>query len=631
MNTRVAIIGAGPIGLIYAFSIKHLNPDIEVIVYEKYPEYQRTHNLRTNPKSLETLVNLTQLNNPLLNKLLTDLKSNNVIRTNKLQKTFEQVAKEKGVIIKTKEIKKENLNETLFDENNPFNLIIGSDGTHSLLSEELFSPDNQIKYPFDYVLQLRYEIKGEKRPVHASKLNFKQLMIYHGVTGDEHIGEYDPETKSTPVTTQIMISKEAFQKLSAAKSKQPIRPFIEKTSTEEIGYNDIPNPFKSFLDEYISNIQASLCDQNLLMDKITVSVNEAPATRAKNIFTKKGNTYVYLGGDAALGLSYFKGLNAGLEAASKFFFYFTTIFKKGFFSQPQNQHEINEGFDNFKNWFSGYQLKKVKEVGRYSTYRVRMAQRIFRSLHQIKSAIHEEYTSDIYPNLKNYFALEEKAPNIKLSEHHSIIYPHRDYDPVRLAQNQNIPIPYSANKIAKIFRDYVKPYKHFTQFKDDCQQLIIGILNFNVGLYKFFTGLFKRDKQRLGDGLVNVGRGFVEIITTPLTWFVKPICRGVVTFALGKPKIEENLGIRKLILNIEKSYLSTGKDVENEKELSTKKIYELFGICSDIHRKFEKDRMKGQQTLLDDKENKAYQRLLDQQSNPANYSYYLEQFCTLKK
>ncbi|HIE3579091.1 TPA: hypothetical protein ACXLVG_000702 [Legionella anisa] len=39
LDTDVLVVGAGPIGLINAWGMKQLNPNLKIVVLEKYAEY----------------------------------------------------------------------------------------------------------------------------------------------------------------------------------------------------------------------------------------------------------------------------------------------------------------------------------------------------------------------------------------------------------------------------------------------------------------------------------------------------------------------------------------------------------------------------------------------------------------
>lgn len=164
------------------------------------------------------------------------------------------------------------------------------------------------------------------------------------------------------------------------------------------------------------------------------------------------------------------------------------------------------------------------------------------------------------------------------------IFLHRKYDPIKLSQWENIPTQYTALKIKKIFTDIIKPYKSNTHMIRELLQPIIGLRNICIGAYNFYMGSFPTNRQKVFEGGLNLIRGIIEIITTPLTWFIKFPIRLLNTYVNGSPKIEANVGI-KTLAKLGLSKIDKNSKMENVHE---HKYSDLFMICNDIHRKYKK-------------------------------------------
>ena len=160
LDTDVLVIGAGPIGLVNAWGMKRLNPNLKIIVLEKYAEYQRSHTLVVQAAQLEAIMKATHSEQaPTLKALLKQLKKDPHIRTNALQQIFTELAQEIGVEIKTGHaVQADIINQIINEEYPNVSLIIGADGTHGVVSDALFPEGNQVKHEFDFVLQLRFEM-----------------------------------------------------------------------------------------------------------------------------------------------------------------------------------------------------------------------------------------------------------------------------------------------------------------------------------------------------------------------------------------------------------------------------------------------------------------------------------------
>lgn len=622
LDTDVIVIGAGPIGLINAWGMKKLNPNLKLVVLEKYSEYQRSHTLVMQAAQLKAIMKATHSeSDPEMVSLLEQLQNDPHIRTNSLQQLFTRLAKESGIEIKTQvEVKPETLKQTLSQEYPNARLIIGADGTHSVVSETLFSKNNQVKHEFDFVLQLRFEINGEEKTSAISTANFYQQMARHGIIANEYVGHFDQG--KTPVTMQMMISKEDFLALQQYTSKNPLT--ILNSYNEENRFK-LPVHLRSFITTYLKyKIHGTHeTNQTIENESVRVSVNEAPATHAKEVVTTYQQARVALEGDAALGLSYFKGLNAGLEASARFLTGMSAAIKNGFRDTSQTDRALAE----YQNWFlKDFSPKKVKEVGRYSFWQIRSFMKAINFARGVKNLSSAEYAQDLGSELTDYFrhvALDPLARNVDSQWR---IYPHREYDPIQFGEFSYVPLKHTAKKIAKLFIDYFKPYKSNEQVLQDFKQPMMGLGNFGIGFGKVGFGFVMLNIKLIADGLLTLARGLIELYTYPLAWVVKPITRYIATLIHGGyKKIEENKGLPRLA-QYGQEYLAA---TDEQGLTSNQTMYELLAVCNDIHRKFEKSLSKGQSTDLAMEEHAAYSNVRsDNVLDRVKLSQYFSLFAT---
>ncbi len=440
--------------------MKRLNSELKIVVLEKYAQYQRTHTLIVDPKQLKALIKATDSqNDPQLQALVAQLEKDPHIRTNALQQTFTQMAQDLGVEIRgEQEVKTEEIEQRIQQEYPNARLIIGADGTHSVVSECLFSEDNQVKHEYDYVLQLRYEINGQAKAPGIQTQEFLQLMARKGLIGNEYVGHFDQG--KTPVTMQIMISKADFLALQKATSKNPLKPFATVNSERAIiDAPQLPAQINSFLTAYLTRkIQDSKSlGQDLDRESIRISVNEAPATHAKEVVRAHGDARVVLEGDAALGLSYFKGLNAGLEATAKFL----SIMKASIQEAFHTVDALDSNLLRYQTWFlEDFAPKKVDEVGMYSFLWIRSAMALMKTVQWFKNGSQADFDEDLTPEIQTYF---DYLVNNLGKDKRWKLFPHRAYDPVQFWQLGYVPLIHTTKKIAKIFVDYLKPYKSKAQ------------------------------------------------------------------------------------------------------------------------------------------------------------------------
>ncbi|RAP35113.1 hypothetical protein B1207_13475 [Legionella quinlivanii] len=632
----VVIVGAGPLGLAHAWAMKKLNPELSIVIYEKYTEYQRRHTLSMQWQHLASLMKATGTEeHPTLKPLLARLKKDPHIRTNELEKIFKELALEceegcEPTRIIHEAITPENIEEKILEGHPEAKLILGADGTHSVVSKHFFGEDNQVKQEFDYVLQLRYEVNGSHKDEAVATANFYQNMARGGMIASEYVGHF--AKGQTPVTMQMMISKEVFDRLkSIATSQKP----IHLKNNEQA--KDIPQDIRSFLTRYLElKIEKCHEDSSLIdWNSVRVSVNEAPATYARQISRqvarKDGSkVHVKLAGDAKLGLSYFKGLNAGNEATAIFIEQMKEHIRNGFADEEQLELSLNQ----YQTWFTEvYAPKKVHEVSQYSRRNIRAPMRIMEAVQKVKGISWQDDIDSSEELLNAYFNLQQAPAHQVSREKQWRKYPHRSYDPVGLGDWKYIPITHHLKKTVKLFTDFFKPYKtsaSWHPFKQDLRQPLVGLLNVGSGLLKTLVGLLSLNPWRFLDGVFSLVRGAIEIATTPLTWLLKPITRGIATLIYkgfwGPKKIEDNTGMRKLA----KLGIKAVDEFDQESldhDPSAQSSYNIIALCHDMHRKYMKGIRHQQITDVAMDELAAYKQVVDEPvADPTTARQYFSLF-----
>ncbi len=633
LNPDFIAVGGGPLGLAFAWGMKSLHPRLKFVVLEKYQTYQRSHTLIMQPKWLRALMEATHTQNvPKLTELLARLKKDPHIRTNELEDIFKEFSTALGVGLQIEEVKKDSIERQVVAVKP--RLIIGADGTHSTVNSCLFPEGNQVKIEFDYVLQMRYEVQGDGKAAKENSISSYQRMARHGMIANEYVGAFDQDKGRTPVTMQMMISKEAFEKLKKATSKKPIQPHLSIEEKEEkaehiseLDFDKIPAEIRGFIDSYLSAKIKSNGEEEIDRRSIRYSVNEAPATYAKQPAITHNGIPALLIGDAGLGLSYFKGLNAGLEALAKFFTIWAGIIKN---DEMVTKENIEKVLSEYSLWFlQEFAPRKVKEVEDYSTLSIRFPERVMRAFSAVKESSRKEDLDGDDNIIADYFRLLATDSSRKIPPK---LYPHRAYDPdIKLGQFAYVPIRHTIKKIGKLFIDYFKPYKSGFHFKEDFKQPLVGVVNLSSGVIKIVAGVFTRSPKRITDGFFNLIRGALEVATTPLAWLVKPMTRGTVTYVWNKPKIEENSGIQRLAqqgLNLLRVVAPQLDESSNKAEAENIDCYRYFAIANDIHRKFNKSLKRGQRTELGLQEQLLFTELRKNKDSiqSAQFSQYFSLF-----
>lgn len=181
----------------------------------------------------------------------------------------------------------------------------------------------------------------------------------------------------------------------------------------------------------------------------------------------------------------------------------------------------------------------------------------------------------------------------------------------------------------KDFVDTFKPYKSFYYVGRDALQPFRGLGNIArgvgslVGAILLFIGKtiqytlqkgswnrfavnmlenFFRTVSWLLDGVSSLVRGATQVVTTPLTWFARIPLRLIITAIKGKPTIEENDGIQRLV--------DGGKNAIKDDKTMEGAVARLHAICNELHRKHEKALKRGQKTIFLKEEEDGFFRVL---------------------
>ncbi len=621
----VVTVGAGPIGALTVWGLVRQNPNLRGKILEKYQEPQRKHTLLMQHRQLKKVIDAAIpeheqsaffISNDPIAALYRRLQNDARIRTNELQAILLNALEPHHVDIEYTKVEPDTLHSQIFMTYPNVKLVLGADGVKSTINQTLFPPDNQYKQVFDYLLVLRYEVTGAVNADFNHELKLYEQMSHLGIIASEIIGK--TVDNKTPVTLQIVISKEDYEPLQSASFKEPI-------TLKNLHHQD-KKTLSHGLETFVTNYLAQLSwRKGILSDSIKISAIEAPATAVKQVFICNESTHqvpVVLIGDASLGLSYFKGLNAGLESTAKLLEMLSdqTIFK--------NPAHIIDRLTHYQNWFlNKFVPKKIKEVALFSVTRVRPLYYLMRTVQFFKSgslvnAMHSEN-----PFIQNYLNLKENMPSLHTWQIKK--YPHRSYDPVISEQFTFVPFEHTLKKITKLFSDYFTPYKSFFHFKHDIQQPLFGIGHLYIGVLKIFLSITKQDGLFFLDGLLTLIRGALEIGLTPLSWTLKPLIRAIITVFSPLKTIETNVGVQRTAKQ-GLDYLANEnlkEYVSEYEEFPPIDLYNLRAVANDLHRKYEKACYRHQKTHISaENEYRLFSNTQDKKTSQQDLENYFSLF-----
>lgn len=311
MGNEYVITGGGPVGLWTAIQIKKRMPDANITVYERYQDYKRAHVLK--------LENLSMLLYAKPRRDAAEKAFFNEVFGSNLRKVFWQAVGSKSVFIRTNALEhalktyvealdipinyaRINSPEELISKHPNCQHFIAADGAHSALRQAIMGDDAVKNFPLQYVVEIKYEAQGQTRPLSTTdqyKTNKLMSSMAFEYVGKEKNGQ-------TPVSLRLFIDEATYNALPEASFKAPLR--LDDARLPENLRNDIA----TYMSVRAAEAGEILLPQSEKISKLTLSLY-----RAKKFAANHENRNWYLVGDAAMGVPYFRSLNAGLLIGSQ--------------------------------------------------------------------------------------------------------------------------------------------------------------------------------------------------------------------------------------------------------------------------------------------------------------------------
>ncbi len=311
MCADIVGIGAGPVGLWVASQTKKQKPGLDIQLYERHQQYERSHVLRL--EYLSMLLYSIVGNDPSEKRFFEDITGMDIKelilraalmgytnpRTNELEEALKTHAADLG--IKTTYEKISGIDEA--EERHPeCSRFVGADGAHSRIREELLGEDCLIEQSLQHVVELKYQAEGDAGRLslgRAFHTNCKLDSMAFEYVGREKCG-------TTPVTVRFFVDQDTYNVLPEASFREPLRlhdPRIPESLAKDID---------AYLEVRKARAHETYAEGSGKMSKLTLSVYAARKFAAMH-----GDKAWFLAGDAALGVPYFRSLNAGMIVGSQ--------------------------------------------------------------------------------------------------------------------------------------------------------------------------------------------------------------------------------------------------------------------------------------------------------------------------
>jgi 2-polyprenyl-6-methoxyphenol hydroxylase-like FAD-dependent oxidoreductase len=296
----VIFIGAGPVGLFAAIQTKLFCPNLKIRMCEKYEEYQRNHVLHVDKKSYKG-----SHPNPQFQAILNQLVG--TVPTKVIEEKLLTFAKELGIEIQYQHILS---TQELAEANPETSVIVGSDGSHSLVRKEVFGDKKIVQEDLQYTAEIKYTVRGHSRKMHLQMEFFPTLSLIQYFVS-EHVGKEQEGTSQ--VSIRFFIDQTTFKEMQhlGISFKTPLT-LLKAEEIQSPGIKKLLTSIKRWLlarDELIN-------EQRIENSERITAIN-LPVYRSELFAQEHGGKTWFLVGDAALGVPYFRALNAGLLSATQ--------------------------------------------------------------------------------------------------------------------------------------------------------------------------------------------------------------------------------------------------------------------------------------------------------------------------
>lgn len=326
----VAIVGAGPVGMMTACLVKALNKDLTIKVFDKRPTTTRDHALRIGADSIDRIhaackeyLAHSSVDKPLVNQLIAITKNwkNGHIRTSAIEEKLTQLLKEKVQVFRGPE---HEVKATAFPEflaSTKAQVVIGADGATDSQVREAIGARKQEEKPLSYLLELKYTTdpeccrrnlaEGCSQAVEAEGWDF------------ETMSRKEPGKSVKRVTLHKFIDQKTHQALLVAESDGMKGSTAKPWTLEELSKR---SKTSSKVKWVIDHIERYFDDRDHSAEKIVTF----PMTmfRSSHVVKVIGNQIVLLDGDASAGIVLERGVNKGLIEAALCAKAVTTFFNK---------------------------------------------------------------------------------------------------------------------------------------------------------------------------------------------------------------------------------------------------------------------------------------------------------------
>ncbi len=311
MCADIVIVSGGPVGRWTAIQIKKRNPDLNVEIYERHPEYQRDHMMSIRRTSLTRYSKRTgnALENELYSRIslanntaaaldaLAELRSVTHIRTKDFEDILTDHCAKLGINTTYKKIETP---QDVMHCHPECSIFIAADGARSAMRTALLGEDSVVKRDLLHSVDVKYDVQGQAEYLKEPTYNKIDMVVV------ETIGR--EENGASPVALRFLVDEETYNNIPDATFKKPLLP---KETTPEFNYK--LRQFQNFRQQFTGEDRVP-DSERITKIKLSQYASKKFAVTVDDETRKAGWFFV---GDAAMGLPFYRSINSGLLLGSQ--------------------------------------------------------------------------------------------------------------------------------------------------------------------------------------------------------------------------------------------------------------------------------------------------------------------------
>lgn len=235
-NYDVVVVGAGPIGITTACSLKAIHGKLHICVIDKRPEPQRNHGLRINGDAVDRIQQLLEdaLHSPeaseknvlMLKKVFCSWRDN-FVRTSQIEMSLASIAQNMGIaVLRDAACKITEQNFATLCESQAVtsdigdgllpaifrhaSVVIGADGSHSVVRKVAMKDKLSHHAVLRHLVELKYQTNGQ-----MTIRNYKEAsknVIKHSTLSFETTSQ-DTSKPTKPVTLHLFVDEATYHAL----------------------------------------------------------------------------------------------------------------------------------------------------------------------------------------------------------------------------------------------------------------------------------------------------------------------------------------------------------------------------------------------------------------------------------